>query len=490
MERISTILDEYGSPLRTTSSGRQSIRATYDTAATTPENSNHWSHADALSPNQSVTPDVRRMLRIRSRYEIANNSYVKGMIQTKTNWIVGTGPSLQMIGEDGDGNQLIESAWHDWCCETRFCEKTGIAVTSYQGDGEGFGVYANANELDGPVKVTIRLLEADQIADKWEDSFSSFDREQRRVDGITLHRNGEPKAYHVLDRHPGSGGTYTEWNPNSGRWLSAKQVLHLFREDRPGQRRGIPHLTPSLPLFAILRRHTLAVLGSAENAANIGLFMRTDATVTAQEVQDMDAFLNVPFVRNMLMSLPFGWDISQLRAEQPTDRYVEFHRQVLNEASRCLEMPFNIAAANSSDYNYASGRLDHQMFWKAIQIEQRKIEERWVEPTFRLWLRLYLSSQSGIAPSEIDLTNYNHIWTWDAVQHVDPLKEAQAQQILWNLGHVTDQEVFYKSNRKPHQVYDQLRQSVAIRKELGLPIPGVAAQTVMVEDETESSDVA
>ena len=33
-------------------------------------------------------------------------------------------------------------------------------------------------------------------------------------------------------------------------------------------------------------------------------------------------------------------------------------------------MPFNIAACNSSGYNYSSGRLDHQTYYKSIRVEQ------------------------------------------------------------------------------------------------------------------------
>ena len=37
---------------------------------------------------------VRRMLRSRSRYEVANNSYAKGVVLTLANDVVGTGPGL------------------------------------------------------------------------------------------------------------------------------------------------------------------------------------------------------------------------------------------------------------------------------------------------------------------------------------------------------------------------------------------------------------
>ena len=36
-------------------------------------------------------------------------------------------------------------------------------------------------------------------------------------------------------------------------------------------------------------------------------------------------------------------------------------------------MPFNVAACNSSGYNYASGRLDHQTYFKSIRVEQEHL---------------------------------------------------------------------------------------------------------------------
>ncbi|MEL6897896.1 MAG: hypothetical protein AAFP90_17490, partial [Planctomycetota bacterium] len=51
------------------------LRAKYDAANTTLDNIKHWSRADGLSATAANSPDVRRILRNRSRYEIANNSY-------------------------------------------------------------------------------------------------------------------------------------------------------------------------------------------------------------------------------------------------------------------------------------------------------------------------------------------------------------------------------------------------------------------------------
>jgi len=50
------------------------LRAHYDAARTTVENARHWAMADGLSADAATTPDVRRTLRNRARYEVANNA--------------------------------------------------------------------------------------------------------------------------------------------------------------------------------------------------------------------------------------------------------------------------------------------------------------------------------------------------------------------------------------------------------------------------------
>ena len=76
---------------------RRRLRAGFDSAETTDNNRRHWARADALSPDAAASPEVRRTLRNRARYEVANNSYARGIVLTLANDTVGTGPRLQML---------------------------------------------------------------------------------------------------------------------------------------------------------------------------------------------------------------------------------------------------------------------------------------------------------------------------------------------------------------------------------------------------------
>jgi len=91
-------------------------------------------------------------------------------------------------------------------------------------------------------------------------------------------------------------------------------------------------------------------------------------------------------------------------------------------------MPYNIAAGNSSSYNYASGRLDHQSFFKTVGVEQANtfeadaLDSR-ILPAWALEDRL-------LHPADYAAAEYfGHKWFWPGLEHVDPVKEAKAQDI-------------------------------------------------------------
>ena len=61
------------------------VAATYEAAQTHRHNENHWIAADHLRARAANSPEVRRMLRALARYEVANNSYDRGIVNTLAN---------------------------------------------------------------------------------------------------------------------------------------------------------------------------------------------------------------------------------------------------------------------------------------------------------------------------------------------------------------------------------------------------------------------
>ena len=401
----------------------RAVLAKYDAAQTSRENTRHWSMADSLSASAATNAEVRRIVRNRSRYETANNSYLAGMLGTLADYIIGTGPRLQLLSNSDKANGVIEREFNAWSEEVELTELLHTMCMSTAESGEGFGVFSTNEDFESPVKLDFRAVECDQFTAPWPNS----DPEMRSTDGIKLDRHGRPKTYSMLKQHPGDlmfaqipyGKNFLE--------LEAARVVHIFHKTRPGQYRGVPWVTPALGLFALLRRYTLAVVTAAEQAAMIGGAIQTDAPPDGAAA-NADAFDVVPLDRGTWMTLPAGWKLGQVKAEQPTTTYDMFVLRLLNEACRCLKIPFNLAIGNSSAYNYASGRLDHQAFFKYLRREQKLWVCRVIDRIFRAWLQEAVLIE-GYLPQRLRSVEFpKHTWFWDGFEHVDPVKDAKAQE--------------------------------------------------------------
>jgi capsid protein len=125
------------------------VRARFDAAQTTDENRNHWAAADALSPDAAASPGVRQALRNRCRYEYANNSYCKGVVDTlATDAVGGTGPRLQMLTGSEELNDAIETDFADWAEEIGLAEVLRTMRAGRAHSGEVFGLMATNPGLD------------------------------------------------------------------------------------------------------------------------------------------------------------------------------------------------------------------------------------------------------------------------------------------------------------------------------------------------------
>jgi len=430
------------------------VSARYDAAATTDDNRRHWANADALAPNSANSLVVRKTLRNRARYETANNSYAKGIVLTLANDTIGTGPRLQMLTEDVEANSLVEKAFGAWTAAAGLAEKLRTMRMSKGMDGESFGVLSTNLILNSPVKLDLRLIETDQITSQ----------DPKTVDGIAFDGFGNPTTYTVLKNHPGSSGASADADS-----VQAASMLHYFRVDRPGQARGIPEITPSLSLFAQLRRYTLAVIGAAEMAADMAAVIQTDAP--PEGAAEVSAFDTVDLERKMATVMPEGWKLGQVKAEQPATTYSEFKEQILAEIARCLNVPFNVAAGNSSGYNYASGRLDFQTYFKSIRVEQSVIEGVILDRIFAAWLAEAILV-AGYLPESMRAigATFEHQWFWDGTEHVDPSKEANAQETRLANNTTTLAEEYAKRGRDWEAEIRQRAKEINLCKELGVSI--------------------
>lgn len=448
---------------------KNQLRSKYDAAQDGEAFINHWANSDSLTPNNSANYTVRRKLRNRSRYEvIENGSYLKGMFLTICNDFVGTGPKLQLVGKDitPDLQRKIERDFLAWCKAIRYRNKLWRMRLAKGVDGESIKVAYTHNNLENQVKLNFEVVESERLTT--HGSYTTHQDNTADVDGIRYDKYSNPLFYHILDGYPGDSTIV------KGRWEKAKDVIHWFRQDR-GWLRGIPEITPSLNLCALLRRYTLAVVKAAETAANFAAVLETEGPASGLQYTDSegnlledDPFDMFPIEQGMFVTLPWNTKLNQLDAKQPTTNYDDFVNMLLREISRPLLVPFNYASGSSADSNMASAIVDAHIYKEGIKQERLDCEEVVLSPDFATWWREY-SLVNNIPTLDVP----NHIWRWDNIglEHTDPSKVANALVTLHSAGYITDRDIQEgRFNRNVEDWQEDIVSQIKFRQEQGLPL--------------------
>lgn len=477
-------LRRFGKWLRTSArAATRKVRGSYDAAQTSPENEDYWAWSDALNANAANSVEVRKTLRERARYQRDNDGHMGGLVERISRDLVGTGPRIQLalpatwIDPDfgtemttpPDAAHRVERLFGQHCRTVGLSRKLRVLHEARLVDGEGFAVMVTNPQLPsvGP-QIDLRLYECDQVDTPF---FSPYD--PLAFPGGTLDEAGNVVEWHLLRSHPGS----PTWSTNYSDFdrVPSHRVIHWYKARRPGQLRGITEAAPGLPLYAYLRRYTLAVLGSAETAAKIAAMIKVDAPPPADDgtpakgVADMD---QVPIPRNALLTT-YG-DVTQLKAEQPTTQYPAFKGEILTEAGAPFGAPRNVSTNSSAEYNYSSGRLDHLPYERMIAVIRGDLREVAIDPFFRAWhaeARLipgYLPE--GLPPVEL----WSWEWHFDGFDSIDPLKDAKTDQVNLAIGATNLAQIHGRRGGDWEEAMKQRGRELQLAKRLEIEL-GIAA---------------
>lgn len=452
-------------PLSILGADGKPIFAYFDSAATTRVNEKHWSGAVGGEFMNAIRGDLD-ILRRRARYEILNNSYGSGIADTLAFDLVGSGPRPQADSGNPKFDQEVEEKFLLWAerCDylgqMNLTEILQMQVALQQCEaGESLTLFKRQPGVE--YDVSLRLLCVD--IDRLRNPISTVNTDKVK-DGIEFDSEGRRMAYHVSRSLNGMSLA-----SESDR-VTESQAIHLYRIKRPGQTRGIPWFAACLELFGQLRRFTLATLDAAETAADIAGTLEAEGLDPDPDIQSNDV---IELERKALLVTPPGYTMKQVKAEHPTTTYAMFKAEILNEIARCVMMPYNVAALNSRDYNYASGRLDHQKYHRFIETIRSWVEHRFLLRIFSQWLsEAYLIEGFFTNRPTFDQVMraiQTICWFWPGFKHVDPVKEANAEASRLENGTLTLSDAYAEQGFDWRRKLAQRAAEIKYMRELGLP---------------------
>jgi capsid protein len=406
----------------------QAVQASYDSARTEVWNQNHWANADALDADSANSRSVRQTVVRRSRYEAGSNGFQAGILRTHANYLVRTGPSLQVLTGNDGFNTAVETTFWRWAKAVQLRRKLWCMSHAKLQDGEPLAIMRVNPSLPQKVKLDVVLIETEQCQTPmlpW--GVVGY------IDGIKFDAFGNPEWYDILPQHPGGQWSQVNTRPEQ---VPAKWVLHWFKLERAGQHRGLPELQSSLNVGAAGRRWREATIAAAEFAASLSGVLKTQMCPEVAEAADSlpSAWSQMPVAKNTFTALPALTELQQLDAAHPNAQHAEFTRSLISEQGRPKNMPHNIAAADSSNHNFASGRLDFIPWYEELLQDRLDCNDCVMDPLFARWWEFAVLAYGWAADPEVPPDMQ---WNWPQHPVADQNAQATSNETKLRSGQTT-----------------------------------------------------
>lgn len=223
-----------------------SVRNAYE-AGSTGRRLGRWNPISS-GPNASVIGDLER-LRARSRDLVRNNPRISRGVNSWVANEIGCDITFKSAAPDEAFRTAADELWERQCAHfdadgmQHFSGMLAQIVRTRRDAGEIFVRRRQRNLSDGlPVPVQYQLLEP-EFCPVW---YSESNPTRRIHAGIEFNLIGKRTAYWMYRAHPGDGIFFTDARQQDLVAVPASQVLHHFKQLRPGQIRGVPAIVQAM----------------------------------------------------------------------------------------------------------------------------------------------------------------------------------------------------------------------------------------------------
>ncbi|QAU25344.1 phage portal protein [Dyella sp. M7H15-1] len=439
----------------------------------------------AVSPDQWLTWR-QPVLVARMREQWSNNDHVKRYVDMCRQNIVGPlGILLQAKAKkrggqlDTESNDAIEAWWAQWG-RTGHCDVTGtyswreiqdVCVATCVRDGE-FLARKIYGKHAGPMGFSLQLIDPARLpiryeALKWGDE-GGFVRQ-----GIEFNRYGRPVAYHFSSLDERDAYYYT-LNGKGYVRVPAEEVIHVFKKEMVGQRRGLPWAATSLfGLHHLQGFQDAAVQNARASAAKMGFF-EWDAGMGPDCDGDDEGEIYVDAEPLSFHELPPGARLKDWNPTYPSGEYAVFAKQVLRSIAAGMNVSYHSLTGDLEKVNFSSirsGTLEERERWKQ---DQQFVIEQLCTPVFEEALKLALLAGRitvrGRPLSAEKYAEYRKVswqgrrWAW-----VDPRADVESALSSIRGGLTSVSQVIREQGRDPQEVFRELAEDLVAMREAGLP---------------------
>lgn len=335
-----------------------------------------------------------------------------------------------------------------------------LAVNTVVDAGECLIRIYRSHPDQGALPLQLDVLEPEFLDDA---KFGYLDGGNEIRDGIEYDPAGRRVAYWLYPEHPGG-----DWTPGARRGIServpASEVLHIYRQDRPGQNRGVTWFAPVMMRLQDLADHEDAQLMRQKIAACFAAFRVRAGDKAGAEVSEL--------APGMIYDL--GEDEDVKFAEPPgVDGYDEFTRSVLRSVAAGMGISYEALTGDLGQVNFSSARMGR------IEMDQNISAWQWLmivpqmlQPISAAFVEAW-AAVDGAGMVEAGLPG--DIWRrlrleWQPPRRaiVDPNREIRALADSVRAGFASRQQVVRQLGVDPERLLEEIRQDRADATGLGL----------------------
>lgn len=410
--------------------------ALYDAGAQT-RRTVGW-RAPTTSANQAILSNLTT-LRDRSRAATRNDGYAKGAIDKLVANIIGTGITPLSQAPDANFRKEIQALWLAWTDQSDadglldWYGQQAQAVRTWLEAGEAFArLRPRLPEDDLVVPLQIQVLEPELCPHTHTIAAGAL----RIRAGIEFNGIGRRVAYYF---HP-SRPELDDYDASQLRRLPAEHVIHLYDPLRPGQLRGMPHLTQALIDLNELDKYDDAALMRQQLSNMFVGFVTRPSTVgdaetlhplTGAAVTTLNDKPLVSLEPGIFQELEPGEEVTF--SDPPEARgYPEFMRQQLCGVAAATGVPYEVLTGDMRGVNDRVVRVLLNEFRGRILAWQHHVV------VFQLCRRVWSAFVDGVflsqalpIPGEY-LTNPGPWaavkWTPPRVPYIQPVQDIEAQK--------------------------------------------------------------
>lgn len=334
----------------TRSAALQSVRTQYD-GATHSRRSQGWrrngkdANYELMGSAQVLAQTARDMVR--------NNPYAERAVSAIATDLVGAGITFQVLRNGEPDEELTRLAKTHF--ESTACDADGrnnlyglqlLAARTVVESGAAIARYRPRFSRDGlPLPFQIQLLEPDYLDHHRNGLFEKG----TYVSGIQFDQLGNRQSYWLYPQHPGA---IAQRNMIASP-IPAGDVLHVFRQDRPGQQHGASWFAPVVLSMREFAEYQDGQLLRQKIAGSWAVF-RIGAEGVDGDV-DEDAERSDYVEPGTIEDLPYG---SQIQFANPpgVDGYVDFAKISVRTFATGMNLPYDIFG-DLEGVNFSSGRI-------------------------------------------------------------------------------------------------------------------------------------